>query len=1191
MKHLTVRNLVLAAAALCIIYTVTGFFIVPFAARKIIVQLADSQLHRQAQVEKIRFNPYTLKAGLDALRIADGSGQPLFSAKSVSIDLSAASILKLAPVISGVEIDQPALSLALNADNTLSVEDILASFSSDTAPEPARKPFRFSLAGVKIRNGQFEFSDRIRNKTHRIDQLNLDLPLLSNFQEDIAQPASAELSMMLNNAAIQVGVDSRPFDPSMDTRFSLKAGNVDLADYLAYVPIPEGLNIESPGQVALDASGWYAKENQGDTLFFDAVLELDQFDIRTTDGPLLSFPELRIKAGSQNILSKQVSITEAVISGPEITLSRNAEGKLGVLTLFNSPEASQGQEEPAAQDSNPSFSFPISVKVERGGIENGTLVFTDELPEPSFETRLSDLNIIVQGLDLGDEGISGNYDAGFHTETNETLSASGAFSMMPGAEAAGPKLDGRIELKGIRPEKYKPYYRPYLGDRVSLGRTDLSGSFTAGIEGDDVRLEINEGSVSLGDLRLTGPKEKASLIDLKKIHVADISVNLEQKQVTLGDVEAAEGNIRIARLPSGKINLAEAVRGLGTSPARAEPSDEQPAGKEPSQPWMLTIDRFSLSTYQVAVADLMHREPVNLNLSDIKIDAEDVSSAPGQEGKLTASMRFQDKGKIGITGTLNLSDLAGGMDLDLSAIDVKSFEPYFTEYLNIFITKGEFASNGRVDFSLPENKPLKVRFAGKASLTDFETKHKGTDIDFFRYKSFYLSGIDVSTSPVKVDIRDVALTDFYHRSVLSKDGRFSISDVLAKEETDDKASAPLSEQAKTPVDINIGTITLQGGHINFSDYFTTPNFTANMTEVAGSIKGLSSGGDAPAELQLKGLHGRHSPLDISGAVDPLKPDPFFDVMISFKNIELPEFNAYSVKYLGYEIEKGKLILDLKYKIDGRALSSNNRVFFDQLTLGDRVESEDATSLPIQLAISLLKNSKGEIDLDLPINGNLDDPEFNYGDVVVTTFSNLILSIVTAPFKFLGSLIGIGDDEDLGYVEFLPGSDEIDTENQEKIDQLVGILAEKESLNIQIEGRYDPAADGEYLRTSNYEALLVSMMQGGDRSKENVLETVTPEVRDALVAAAYAAAEFPKPRDESGKEKEISVAEKEKLLLTSIAVEERDLEEIAARRSERIREQMITRGNIDPGRIFLRDPDPVKDEDQSGTKVKAWFLLK
>jgi len=160
-----------------------------------------------------------------------------------------------------------------------------------------------------------------------------------------------------------------------------------------------------------------------------------------------------------------------------------------------------------------------------------------------------------------------------------------------------------------------------------------------------------------------------------------------------------------------------------------------------------------------------------------------------------------------------------------------------------------------------------------------------------------------------------------------------------------------------------------------------------------------------AKVDLKGNLGRGSPIDIKGTINPLAKDRYVDMNVSFKDIELSPATPYAIRYLGYTIEKGKLTFDVKYLIEGNKLTAQNKFFFDQLTFGEKVESPDAIKLPVTTAVSLLKDRNGQINLDVPLSGSLDDPKFSVWPIIWQVIVNLITKAVTAPFALLGSLFG------------------------------------------------------------------------------------------------------------------------------------------------------------------------------------------
>ena len=386
--------------------------------------------------------------------------------------------------------------------------------------------------------------------------------------------------------------------------------------------------------------------------------------------------------------------------------------------------------------------------------------------------------------------------------------------------------------------------------------------------------------------------------------------------------------------------------------------------------------------------------------------------------------------------------------------------------------------------------------------------------------------------------------------------------------------------------IRIGKITLQGGTVNFSDFFVKPNYTVNVTKVAGRVSGLSSTADTVADLELRGSYANSAPVQVVGKLNPLAAKSFLDIKADVKGVDLVAFSPYSGKYAGYNIDKGKLSLNVAYKLENKQLTAENRLFIDQLTFGDKVESPDATKLPVNLAIALLKNNRGEIDLNLPISGSLDDPEFSIGGLVIKVIINLFVKAVTSPFALLGSMFGGG--EELSNIEFGPGRATFDDAAGKRLEALAKALNERDSLKLEITGRADPEADKEGIKRVAIERAvkaekLKDQMKKGEATSVDAVEVDASEY-PVYLQRAYKEAKFPKPRNLIGMQKDLPVEEMEKLMMTNLPASEDDVQQLALRRAENVQSWLIDQGKVPPERVFLVEPKAEADGKGKGSRV-------
>jgi hypothetical protein len=465
----------------------------------------------------------------------------------------------------------------------------------------------------------------------------------------------------------------------------------------------------------------------------------------------------------------------------------------------------------------------------------------------------------------------------------------------------------------------------------------------------------------------------------------------------------------------------------------------------------------------------------------------------------------------------------------------------------------------------------------------------------------YLANVNVGYKPLKLSIDEVALTDFYSRLIIHSDGTPNIRNIFSPES--EAAQKPPGAAAKEtpeatatlPADITIKKVVLQGGAVSFSDRLTEPNIDTELTELGGNLSGLSSKEQSRADVFLAGRHSGTSPLEIKGKVNPLIANRYADLTFTFKDIEMSPFSPYSGKYLGYILQKGKLSFELAYKLLDNKIQGKNRIFLDQLTLGDKVDSPDATSLPVKLGIALLKDSNGQIALDFPVNGDLRDPEFSIGEIIIKMLGNLFAKIVSSPFAALSSIFGGGAE--LSYMDFDHGSSQINESMHDQLNKLITALENRPALLLEIQGAVDPEKDSMALRRIQFDNLLKAqkLKEMAQKNLDAVpLEKIKIEPADLItyLKKAYAASDIPKPRDDTGKIKKLPVAEMEKLLFTGIDISDKDLRRLARKRAAGVESYIIKSEKIDPHRIFIRGPNSLADrKNKEKHKSRVNFFLK
>jgi hypothetical protein len=534
----------------------------------------------------------------------------------------------------------------------------------------------------------------------------------------------------------------------------------------------------------------------------------------------------------------------------------------------------------------------------------------------------------------------------------------------------------------------------------------------------------------------------------------------------------------------------------------------------------------SAKLHDLAVAPGKGKAP--LKLAELELD---VNHADVPAGALDVALVVNKKGRIAVQGNTALSPVHADGNITIENLDLLPLQPLFADQVNLKVTRAGLASKGHFTFDAgTAGGAPKGAFSGDISLARLATVDSVNSNDFLNWDALAIQGIKLDLSPLSLHIDQVALTNFFARVIIDPSGRINLQDIArgkgqarrsitenSSSATESKVdagegntktvtvAAPSAQNAAPLPPITIGKIVVSGGHVRYSDNFIKPRYTADLMKLEGTVAGISTDAAASATVDVHGLV-NDAPLVIGGTLSPLSRDLHFDIKASVNGMELAPLSPYSGKYVGYAIERGKLSFDVQYRLENRQLHAENRLVLDQLTFGDKVDSPTATTLPVQLAISLLKDRNGVIDVNMPIGGSLDDPQFSVGGIVLKVILNIIEKAVTAPFAMLGNLFGGGDSGELSWVDFDTGKSAVPAAGEAKLKALAKALTERPGLKLDITGWADPQSDREALRATRLDSKLRALKRE-DLVERDALTTsaevvVTPQERTAMVARLY-----------------------------------------------------------------------------------------
>jgi uncharacterized protein involved in outer membrane biogenesis len=762
--------------------------------------------------------------------------------------------------------------------------------------------------------------------------------------------------------------------------------------------------------------------------------------------------------------------------------------------------------------------------------------------------------------------------------------------------------------------EYSPVPLPVTIDSGKLAAR-LSVRFTHS-DGKDPSVDI-AGKMSLSDLGVSKPDKgmlvKAGRIDadiasfdpigglvrLNSVQVADvegldgearvpaaearnIQVSLKDKKARIESVASKDGVVSIKREPSSAASTA------AESPS-AEGSDTA------SSPWHLAVSKLELAGYRVTVVDSTVKPAVTHRVTIANLEASDVTNESVAKGTVVARLGLEKGGSVEVSSMFTLDPLLVNAKVDARRIDLVGLRPYATQFSTVALKAGAASAKGNVTLR-GKGEHLKVAYSGMAEIANLATSESGEDL--LNWKSVRTSGIEFAwapDAPLTLAVADIVVDKAYSRLVVTPEGKLNVQQLRTA--TPEEPEAPATTEPK-PRNVRIDRITFVDSRLNFTDHFIKPNYTADVDELQGTVTGLSSEPESRAVIDLKGSYDHASPVIIAGTVNPLRGDLFLDVAAKGEGIELPKLTAYSQRYAGYGITEGKLTLDVKYHVENGKLEGRNHILLERLTFGDKVESPEATKLPVLFAVNLLKDSNGEIKLELPIAGSLSDPQFEISGLITQVLGSLLKKAVTSPFSLLAAAFGGsggnggasvasrdggsvaakeggsaaskegggvaskdggvaskegGGGDDLAFVDFDPGRSDIAPAGQRKLDTLSRALQGRPGLTLQMASRLDAEKDQAALR---WLALNKQLLAGKGGSATAIDDAEYPRI----VREAYARAKLP------GKPEEMSVAELETKLLANATIGEEELRALASQRAEQVREYLVGKGQLAGDRV-------------------------
>ncbi len=1128
---------VLICAGLFGLYLLFGFFLVDPLAKKLLPWIGENKLASQLSAEQVQFNPLTLEATISGFKLAEPNGAPLASFERLYVNLDTTGLSRWAWRIQVIQLDRPQATVEVRPGGKLNWAGLIAKLNEDQQP-PSDTMARLLVEHIKIANGNIEYTDANRpGKPFKM----------------VLQPLGIEFD----------GLSTLP---------------EDRGDYLIAAKLPEqggmlkwkgdiGLNpLASKGEVGLDGVSL--------SKLLRVIKTPRNYDI------------------SSGTLAAGMHYRFAMVQGPgddDVPWLQINGANLSVQNLALAPRSGGAPvlELTEARVKNASFDLATrQVSVVGVSLVGGKLAATRDVKGAlDWQTLFAAVDDVVPD-----------------TEASESAAPKPAH-----AKKTDPVAPWKIDVREIKLADWAARLTDQ-GFAVPLGMTAEGFGLTAALTGEvgaTTDFTVGPVNAAIGPIKLQSGAKQVAALQRAALVNADFKLGAQQLTIEAMELNGAKTSVLLDKQKT--LNWSDILKKAAGAPA---PSPAKPDA-ETKTPFNVKLARLNLDGIEVDIEDQSPRVPVKLDVVQGFVKLKNLSLDMNQAVPVDAGFSLKQGGRLTASGSAVPGKSSGKLNLNLAGLSLKTFAPYVNQVAKLNLRSGTASTRGKLNFSKPDSG-VRLDYDGGFQVDDLAITEEATEEAFLGWNKLSSSSLHFKLNPDRLSMNELVAQNPFGKVIIFEDKTINLKRIFRSSDAEQpaakagasaasasvgKAVKPSPVAAKSdPFPLSIERLRIVGANVEFADLSLRPQFGTRMHDLGGVITGLSTNPSAKALVELDGKVDDFGSARVRGSIQPFQATEFTDLKLTFRNLEMANLTPYSGKFAGRRIESGKLSVDLEYNIKQRQLAGENKFIINKLKLGEKVDSPDAMSLPLDLAIALLEDSNGIINLDLPVSGSLDDPQFSYGKVVWKAVVNVLTKLVTAPFRALGNLLGISADK-LEAVEFDFGARTLLPPEQEKLKEIGLAMSKRPGLMITITPAYEVKGDTRAIRRfwiRRDVAVRMGVTVEADQEPGPV-DVDNPRAQQALEAlygerfekqggVKVIQAEFEKNKDAGKQALHADMLER---LTVQIPVTEAELQRLAKTRGDTIKQTLIRLGKVNAEKV--RIGEAVKNED-GGKSVASKMSL-
>jgi hypothetical protein len=926
--------------------------------------------------------------------------------------------------------------------------------------------------------------------------------------------------------------------------------------------------------------GWQSRIEKVELNPFTLTLTINKLVVEDKQGDVvISFDRYHNDIELRSIIEGALTFSNLELVSPYIKLVVDNKGKTNFQNALEQAQAGKPQKPAKGSDSGiPKLLFDV-IKVEAGEID-----IVDHTPATLIKHHLKPLSFTLNNFStfLNKEG---TYQLAISLGGEQQLTWKGDIGVAPFNST------GFLKIEHIKAHQLWGYAQDLVPYTLAHGLLDFEGQYNVSLAGNGTELAISNATVMLDEIQIAIKNRADNFLNIDKIKVGSLDFNLGEKKLAIGRVAIDAPALKLERNGQGELPILTSFTQSQNKIQEGVVIKDELNSSEAKSPFKWSIGELLLNNGQINVTDLKSKTAAHIAIKQINSQLSGLSQDLSTSLDFGISYFIENSGKSEINGQVVPAPLNLKAAINFDNLALVTMQPYLNDLLRVTINEGTLSVNGDLALS-SENAgdPLNGRFNGAINVNQFNSTDQSVNERLLGWQNLTIAPLEINFNPLAIAISDIRIEQPYGRIIVTEDRSTNLAKLSVSADTDlpaveteqtvvknspkKGATAQSSAEKSTPIPIQIKRILINNGAAYFADLSLSQQFATSIQNISGEVNGLSSNNMERAFVDINGTVEEYGKALVKGKINLLSGDLYTDLMVKFSNIELSTMTPYSGRYAGYAIDKGKLNLQLNYKIAQGMLDAKNHLILDQFELGRSIASKEAVDLPLQFAIAILKDRNGVIDINLPARGNMDDPNFDISSIFINALVNVITKAVTAPFAIIGNLVG-GDADQLSSVAFTAGSANLTPDQIANLAKLAQALTSRPKLMLEIRATVDGKADGDVLKQRKLDNRLKSSSEQ-QRAAEMEALLISRSGQSALdqIKADTLAAEKANPKPKLSQQKADTAEYMNALynvLLTTETITDLELTNLAKQRISSIKNQLIDQYKVDNEQVFALQP--------------------